>query len=140
MNLLATFLVFLVVIYLQGFHIDLPIKSARYGQDSSYPIKLFYTSNTPIILQSAIVSNTFLISQMLYNSLPGNILVELLGRWDVHLYLNRIPNTDGIPQSVDYVTTCRHQNHLPPWAKIQFTPFYIYSSCWDHAHSFRKHG
>lgn len=36
----------------QGFRVDLPIKSARYrGQYSSYPIKLFYTSNIPIILQ-----------------------------------------------------------------------------------------
>ena len=41
-----------VFISLQGFRVDLPIKSARYrGQYSSYPIKLFYTSNIPIILQ-----------------------------------------------------------------------------------------
>ncbi|KAF1745046.1 hypothetical protein MXB_3246 [Myxobolus squamalis] len=83
MNLMATILVFLVVIYLQGFHIDLPIKSARYrGQESTYPIKLFYTSNTPIILQSALVSNIFLISQMLYNSLPNNLLINIIGRWE----------------------------------------------------------
>ena len=40
---------------------DLPIKSARYrGQYSSYHIKLCYpyNSNIPIILQSAIVSNS----------------------------------------------------------------------------------
>ena len=66
MNLLATVLVFVVVIYFQGFRVDLPIKSARYrGQYSSYPIKLFYTSNIPIILQSALVSNLYVISQML---------------------------------------------------------------------------
>ena len=52
MNLLATVFIFGVVIYFQGFRVDLPIKSARYrGQYSSYPIKLFYTSNIPIILQ-----------------------------------------------------------------------------------------
>jgi len=45
--------------------VDLPIKSARYrGQYSSYPIKLFYTSNIPIILQSALVSNLYVISQV----------------------------------------------------------------------------
>ena len=49
----------------QGFRVDLPIKSARYrGQQSSYPIKLFYTSNIPIILQSALVSNLYVISQV----------------------------------------------------------------------------
>ena len=38
-------------------------KSAR-GQQGSYPIKLFYTSNMPIILQSALVSNLYFISQV----------------------------------------------------------------------------
>ena len=48
----------------QGFRVDLPIKSAQFqGQYSSYPIKLFYTSNIPIILQSALVSNLNVISQ-----------------------------------------------------------------------------
>ena len=65
MNLLSTVLVFAIVIYFQGFRVDLPIKSARYrGQYSSYPIKLFYTSNIPIILQSALVSNLYVISQV----------------------------------------------------------------------------
>ena len=47
LNLLAVVFVFAVVIYFQGLHVDLPIKSARYrGQRSSYPIKLFYTSTS----------------------------------------------------------------------------------------------
>ncbi|KAE9458014.1 hypothetical protein C3L33_10065, partial [Rhododendron williamsianum] len=63
-NLLATVLIFLVVIYFQGFRVVLPVRSknAR-GQQGSYPIKLFYTSNMPIILQSALVSNLYFISQ-----------------------------------------------------------------------------
>lgn len=66
----------------QGFRVDLPIKSARYrGQYSSYPIKLFYTSNIPIILQSALVSNLYVISQMLAVKFHGNFLVNLLGVW-----------------------------------------------------------
>lgn len=82
LNLSATILVFAVVIYFQGFRVDLPIKSARYrGQYSSYPIKLFYTSNIPIILQSALVSNLYFISQMLYSRFGGNLFVDLLGVW-----------------------------------------------------------
>jgi protein transport protein SEC61 subunit alpha len=81
-NLLATVMVFAIVIYFQGFRVDLPIKSARYrGQQSSYPIKLFYTSNIPIILQSALVSNLYFISQMLASKFRGNFLVNLLGVW-----------------------------------------------------------
>jgi len=83
MNLLATIVVFLVVIYFQGFRVDLPIKSVRYrGQYSTYPIKLFYTSNIPIILQSALVSNLYVISQMLSTRFAGNFFVSLLGVWD----------------------------------------------------------
>lgn len=70
-NLLATVLVFLIVIYFQGFRVVLPVrsKSAR-GQQGSYPIKLFYTSNMPIILQSALVSNLYFISQVCCISKP----------------------------------------------------------------------
>merc|ERR1711912_212246 len=73
-NLLATVLVFVVVIYFQGFRVDLPVRSKRArGQQGSYPIKLFYTSNMPIILQSALVSNLYFISQLLYKRYGNNI-------------------------------------------------------------------
>jgi len=85
MNLLATVLVFAIVIYFQGFRVDLPITSARQrGQIQSYPIKLFYTSNIPIILQSALVSNLYVISQMLSAKFAGNFLINLLGTWADH--------------------------------------------------------
>lgn len=82
MNLMATVLVFAIVIYFQGFRVDLPIKSARFrGDYRSYPIKLFYTSNIPIILQSALVSNLYIISQMLASRFNGNFIINLLGVW-----------------------------------------------------------
>merc|ERR1712100_208906 len=81
-NLLATVLVFIIVIYFQGFRVDLPVKSQKQrGQQGSYPIKLFYTSNIPIILQTALVSNLYFFSQLLYKRYSGNILVRLLGTW-----------------------------------------------------------
>lgn len=68
----------------QGFRVDLPMRSKqRRGHQQSYPIKLFYTSNMPIILQSALVSNLYFISQLLYKRYGGHILVRLLGRWQV---------------------------------------------------------
>jgi len=88
-NLLATVLVFLVVIYFQGFRVDLPVRSKRArGQQGSYPIKLFYTSNMPIILQSALVSNLYFISQLLFKRYGNNVLVQLLGRWQEAEYSN----------------------------------------------------
>ncbi|RDX93313.1 Protein transport protein Sec61 subunit alpha, partial [Mucuna pruriens] len=81
-NLLATVLIFLIVIYFQGFRVVLPVRSknAR-GQQGSYPIKLFYTSNMPIILQSALVSNLYFISQLLHRKYSGNFFVDMLGKW-----------------------------------------------------------
>ncbi len=66
---------------------DLPVRSKnRRGAQQNYPIKLFYTSNMPIILQSALVSNLYFISQLLYKRYGGNILVQLLGKWQVRLF------------------------------------------------------
>merc|ERR1712134_236740 len=70
-NLMATVLVFVLVIYFQGFRVDLPVKHQKArGSQGSYPIKLFYTSNIPII------------PQILYKKYKGNILVRPLGTWD----------------------------------------------------------
>lgn len=63
---------------------DLPVKSKqRRGTQSTYPIKLFYTSNMPIILQSALVSNLYFISQLLYKRFGAYFIVRLLGKWEV---------------------------------------------------------
>merc|ERR1719183_3155236 len=81
-NLLATVLVFFIVIYFQGFRVDLPVKSQKQrGQQGTYPIKLFYTSNIPIILQTALVSNLYFFSQLLHKRFKSNMLVNLLGQW-----------------------------------------------------------
>ena len=81
-NLLSTILIFLIVIYFQGFRVDLPIQSKQNrGYVQNYPIKLFYTSNMPIILQSALVSNLYFISQLLYKRYGGNFFIQLFGRW-----------------------------------------------------------
>jgi len=82
-NLFATIFVFAVVIFFQGFRVDLKIKHKKQHGDSgnTYPIKLFYTSNIPIILQSALVSNIFFFSQMLYKRFPGNPIISILGVW-----------------------------------------------------------
>lgn len=94
-SLIATVAVFSVVIYLQGFRVEIPVKSNRMrGQQGSYPIKLFYTSNMPIMLQSALVSNIFFISQLLFKRFPDNIIVRLIGVWQ---------NEEGIPQ--DFATS-----------------------------------
>jgi protein transport protein SEC61 subunit alpha len=81
-NLIATVLVFIIVIYFQGFHVNLPIKHKSInGHTQNYPIKLFYTSNIPIILQTALVSNLYFFSQLLYKRYSTNFIIRLLGVW-----------------------------------------------------------
>merc|ERR1719291_1078883 len=81
-SLFATVLVFFVVIYFQGFRVDLTVKYQKIrGQMGTYPIKLFYTSNTPIILQTALVSNLYFFSQLLYKRFKSNMFVNMLGQW-----------------------------------------------------------
>merc|ERR1719277_2418053 len=83
-SLFATVLVFFVVIYFQGFRVDLSVKYTKMrGQMGSYPIKLFYTSNIPIILQSALVSNLSFFSQLLYKRFKSNMIVNMLGQWQL---------------------------------------------------------
>jgi protein transport protein SEC61 subunit alpha len=82
-SLFATVLVFLVVIFFQGWKVPIAIQHKQGGASSrrSHDIKLFYTSNTPIILQSALVSNFYFFSQLLYKRFKSNMLVNVLGSW-----------------------------------------------------------
>jgi len=82
-NLGATLMVFVVVIYFQGFRVELPVTyQNNRGASTTYPIKLFYTSNMPIILQTALVSNLYFFSKLLYHRWSDNFLVRLIGVWE----------------------------------------------------------
>lgn len=82
-NLLATVFVFLLVVFFQGFAVSIPVKhqKAGSGMTQSKQIRLFYTSNMPIILLSALISNVYFISQLMYKKFPNNMIVSLLGVW-----------------------------------------------------------
>jgi len=77
-----------VVIFFQGFAVKIPLQHNASKQAAPQPIKLFYTSNMPIILQTSLVSNLYFISQVLYNRFPSNIFINLLGKWDTPGYSN----------------------------------------------------
>lgn len=90
-NVFATFVVFVVVVFFQGFRVPLMTKSKFNGQDRQpYMIKLFYTSNMPIILQTSFVSNLNFFSQILSRRFgDGNFLINMLGRWEPRGYNSR---------------------------------------------------
>lgn len=82
-NLLSTVIVLLLVIYLQGFKKEIKIsQSGNKFPMQPFPIKLFYTSNMPIILQSTVTANMYQISKVLYNNFSHIILIRWLGEWN----------------------------------------------------------
>ncbi|TRO48528.1 preprotein translocase subunit SecY, partial [Candidatus Bathyarchaeota archaeon] len=60
---IATVVTFLVIIYLEGVRVELPMTYAGYkGFRSRYPIKLLYVSNLPVIFASALFANVYFFS------------------------------------------------------------------------------
>jgi len=82
LSVMATVLVFVIVVFLQGFKVELKMTSTKIRcMIRTYPIKLFYTSNIPVILQAALIQNINFISELLYRKYSSNVFVRLLGRW-----------------------------------------------------------
>jgi preprotein translocase SecY subunit len=68
LGFIATIVIFLVIIYVQGIRVELPMTYAGYkGFRSRYPIKLLYVSNLPVIFASALFANVFFFTQLLWS-------------------------------------------------------------------------
>jgi len=111
LGLIATVVVFLVVIYLQGVRIELPMSYAGYkGFRSRYPIKLLYVSNLPVIFASALFANVYFFSQLLWSQLgrpePGtNLLFQILGDYSYNATEGSVIPVGGLAY---FVTAPRH--------------------------------
>ena len=82
LGLITTIAVFVLVIYIEGIRVELPISHANYrGFRGKYPIKLLYVSNLPVIFASALFANVYVLAQLLYSQAwaQGNFFVNLLG-------------------------------------------------------------
>jgi preprotein translocase SecY subunit len=73
-TLALTIVIILILVYIEGIHVDIPIVSTKYrGFTAVYPIKLLYTSVIPVILASALLANAVFIGQMMWaNYNPNN--------------------------------------------------------------------
>lgn len=79
----GTLFIFCIIIYLQGFKVRIPLIHQRHrGYTSEIKVKLFYTSNMSVILQSMLISNFYNISSILYSRFSKSILVKLFGVWE----------------------------------------------------------
>jgi preprotein translocase SecY subunit len=98
----ATVVVFLLVIYLNGIRIELPMSYAGYkGFRSKYPIKLLYVSNLPVIFASALFANVYFFAQLLWSQmgrpLPGkNLLFQIIGDFSYNATSGAVKPVGGI--------------------------------------------
>ena len=85
-GLIITSVILLILVYVQGIHVDIPIVSTKYrGFTAVYPIKLLYTSNIPVILSSALLANAVFMGQMLwanYNPDNTNPFFNVIAQYD----------------------------------------------------------
>jgi preprotein translocase SecY subunit len=101
---IATIVVFIVIIYMQGVRIELPMTYAGYkGFRSRYPIKLLYVSNLPVIFASALFANVFFFSQLLWTQFgepaPGtNLFFQIFGDYQRTLVdgVQNVQNVGGL--------------------------------------------
>ncbi|MDH5376527.1 MAG: preprotein translocase subunit SecY [Candidatus Bathyarchaeota archaeon] len=85
LGFIATIAAFLIIIYMEGVRVELPLSYAGYrGYRSRYPIKLLYVSNLPVIFASALFANVYFFSQLFwsrYNPNNTNFWLNLLGQF-----------------------------------------------------------
>lgn len=64
-SIVATILVFLVVVFTQSMKVEIPLSFGRVrGHGMRWPLNFFYTSNIPVILVAALIANIQLIAQL----------------------------------------------------------------------------
>ena len=78
--------VLLVLVYTQGMKVEIPIVSTKYrGFAATYPIKMMYVSNIPVILATALTANAVFLGQMFwanFNPRNNNEFLNILGQFD----------------------------------------------------------
>lgn len=87
--IIATILVFMVVVYTQSMKVEIPLSFGRIrGHGIRWPLNFFYTSNIPVILTAALVANVQLFARLLDNwgmpllgTFSGNNPVTGLASW-----------------------------------------------------------
>jgi protein transport protein SEC61 subunit alpha len=81
-NVFSTVLVFLAVIMFEHVKINIGLMTTMNRQDPKpFEIKLFYSSNTPIIVQSTIISQICSFSIIICSHWPDSLVTRILGVW-----------------------------------------------------------
>ena len=82
LQLFSTLVIIIIVMYLWRFKLYIKVTNKKMpGVTYNQPIKLFYSSTTPIIVINTFISNLYLVSQVLYRRYSSSLLIKILGTW-----------------------------------------------------------
>jgi preprotein translocase subunit SecY len=126
MPIAFTILVFLVVVYVEGMKIELPLAYGRArGLGARYPIKFMYVSNIPVILASAVILNIQLVGMFTAAPVAGNPAhkIGFLGEYQNNqpiggfvYYVTSLPSpllvTGGYPAYIQYISQPNEILHI----------------------------
>jgi len=89
LGLIATFVVFIAVVWAYEVKINVPIAHTMYGgYRTKYPIRLLYVSNVPIIFASALLGDVDIMAKIVWSRVGSNpegwlkYLVDFLGKYE----------------------------------------------------------
>ncbi len=93
MPIVVAFIIFLIIIYANAMHVNIPITMGRKGMGGRYPVKFLYVSNLPVILAVALFANVRMWGMALKNvPVLGQIMAAVT--WATGSSLE--PNGQGI--------------------------------------------
>ncbi|MEM4199343.1 MAG: preprotein translocase subunit SecY, partial [Nitrososphaerota archaeon] len=100
LGLISTTAIILLLIYAENIRVNIPISHSRYGGfRGTYPIKLLYVSNVPVIFASTIFTNIYYLSSIIwsrYNTNNSNQLLNLLGTFTIQEGATQPTPTGGL--------------------------------------------
>jgi len=78
--ILATILVFVIVVYVQDIKVEIPLAFGSFsGFGRRWPLKFIYTSNIPVILTAALLANLHMIGSMTAKTVHEGVRCGILG-------------------------------------------------------------
>jgi len=95
-GLIAMIIVLILIVYLQGVKIEIPVAYPKYGGlKAKIPLQLIYVSNVPVILAGALTANLIFFSQIAwnnYNRTNTDPLLNMIAKFDI---INNQPVPSG---------------------------------------------
>ncbi len=111
LGLIATFVVFIAVVWAYEIKVNIPIAHALYGgYRTKYPIRLLYVSNVPIIFAAALLGDVNIMAKIMWVRFGANpqgwakYLVDIMGKFEADPITGSVVPVSGLAY---YLTTPR---------------------------------